>query len=195
MSQNYAEKAQLIEALQWHLDNGADELLLDTATDRTVMPELPKISAVASSKSLKSLNPVSSAPSGGQGAGFQRVGLQDSATTQEMMGAAEAVVEAQKLAAASQTLEELREAITNFEGLSVRKTATNMVFSDGNPKAATMVIGEAPGADEDIAGKPFAGENGQLLDRILACIALDRTADEPEKAVYLSNVLNWRPPR
>lgn len=87
-----------------------------------------------------------------------------------------------------QTLEELREALSVFEGCPLKKTATNLVFADGNPKASVMLIGEAPGADEDRQGVPFVGVSGQLLDRMLATIGLDRTS------VYITNIVPWRPP-
>jgi uracil-DNA glycosylase family 4 len=76
----------------------------------------------------------------------------------------------------------------------LRETATNLVFADGNARAPVMFIGEAPGADEDRQGKPFVGQSGQLLDRMLASIGLDRAAEDPEKAFYISNILPWRPP-
>lgn len=104
------------------------------------------------------------------------------------------IQEAQSLASASKTLEELQAAIQNFDGLEVKKTATQIVFADGNPKARVMIIGEAPGADEDRQGKPFVGVSGQLLDKIVACIGLSRTGDTPENSIYISNILNWRPP-
>jgi len=87
-----------------------------------------------------------------------------------------------------QTLEELRSAVTAFEGCALKKTAMNLVFSAGNPKAKIMLVGEAPGADEDRQGVPFVGVSGQLLDRILASIGLDRTS------VYITNIIPWRPP-
>src|SRR5262249_53996513 len=111
-----------------------------------------------------------------------------------LLGKSDARSEAIKLAAEASTLEELREAIASFDGLAIRKTATNMVFSDGNPKSPVMLVGEAPGADEDRLGKPFVGVSGQLLDRILKCIDLDRAQEDPDKAIYISNILNWRPP-
>ncbi len=86
------------------------------------------------------------------------------------------------------TLEDLHRAIAAFEGCPLKKTATNLVFADGNPKAKVMLVGEAPGADEDRQGKPFVGVSGQLLDRMLATIGLDRTS------VYITNILPWRPP-
>lgn len=85
-------------------------------------------------------------------------------------------------------LDELRDACAAFDGCDLKKTATQMVFADGNPESRVMLIGEAPGADEDRQGKPFVGVSGQLLDRMLASIGLDRTS------VYISNILLWRPP-
>jgi len=86
------------------------------------------------------------------------------------------------------SLEELREAMVHFDGCSLKKTAMNLVFSDGNPQADVMIIGEAPGADEDRQGKPFVGQSGQLLRRIFGFIGL--TLDH----LYITNVLPYRPP-
>jgi len=88
----------------------------------------------------------------------------------------------------SEGLRDLKITLANFEGSSLKKTAINMVFSDGNPDAKVMVVGEAPGADEDRQGKPFVGQSGQLLRRILSFIGL--TIDH----VYITNVLPYRPP-
>ena len=97
-------------------------------------------------------------------------------------------VGARELAGAAQSLEELVEALAAFDGCALKKTATNLVFADGNPAARVMFVGEAPGADEDRAGKPFVGVSGQLLDRMVAWIGLDRTS------FYITNILFWRPP-
>lgn len=99
-----------------------------------------------------------------------------------------AVAKAADLAAAANTLDELQTAIAGFDGCNLKFTARSTVFSDGNPKARLMLIGEAPGRDEDAQGLPFVGRSGQLLDKMLAAIGLDRTS------VYISNVLPWRPP-
>lgn len=85
-------------------------------------------------------------------------------------------------------LDALRAELAAFTGCPLKATATNLVFSDGNPTARIMLIGEAPGADEDRQGKPFVGVSGQLLDRMLAAIGLDRTQ------VFITNVIYWRPP-
>jgi len=81
-----------------------------------------------------------------------------------------------------------------FEGSPLRLSARNLVFADGLPGARVMVIGEAPGGEEDRQGKPFVGRAGQLLDRMLAAIGLARTAPAPEDAAYITNILPWRPP-
>ncbi|MET3662601.1 uracil-DNA glycosylase [Aquamicrobium ahrensii] len=95
---------------------------------------------------------------------------------------------AREFAASASTLEELRERMAGFEGCNLKATAKNLVFADGDPQAGVMFVGEAPGRDEDLEGKPFVGRSGQLLDRILAAIELDRSK------VYIANVIPWRPP-
>jgi uracil-DNA glycosylase len=96
---------------------------------------------------------------------------------------------ARQRAAAAATLKELEEAVASFDGCALRRTATHTVFADGTAHAPVMIIGEAPGADEDRIGRPFVGRSGQLLDRMLASIGLDR-----QHNVYITNVLFWRPP-
>lgn len=88
----------------------------------------------------------------------------------------------------SQTLEGLREDLINFEGCDLKHIAINLVFSDGNPDSDLMLIGEAPGEEEDKQGKPFVGRSGQLLDKMLASIGIDRTN------CYIANIVPWRPP-
>lgn len=92
------------------------------------------------------------------------------------------------VAAACQSLEQLKAALGAFEGCELKRHATNLVFADGNPAGGIMLIGEAPGADEDRQGLPFVGRAGQLLDRMLAAIGRDR------RKVYITNIVNWRPP-
>jgi uracil-DNA glycosylase family 4 len=86
------------------------------------------------------------------------------------------------------TLEDLRAALEAFEGCALKGTATQLVFADGNPQAKIMLVGEAPGRDEDIEGLPFVGRSGKLLDRMLGAIGLDRSS------VYIANIIPWRPP-
>jgi len=99
-----------------------------------------------------------------------------------------AAVEAREAAKSAETLEDLRAILERFEGCALKATASQLVFADGNPQARLMLVGEAPGRDEDIEGLPFVGRSGKLLDRMLAAIGLDRGA------VYIANVVPWRPP-
>ena len=100
----------------------------------------------------------------------------------------EAAQSARRLAAAAETVAALAALVAGFDGCGLKRTATNTVFADGNPAAPVMVIGEGPGADEDRIGRPFVGRAGQLLDRMLAAIQLDR------ESVHITNVVYWRPP-
>ncbi len=163
----------LIAALEWHMENGADEAL--SADPRRIgIPEFRKEESFA---------PVS---------GSETPKLQTSEIP--LSGTPELCAQAVRLARDVVTRDDLKDAIAAFDGLDIKKTATNLVFCDGNPQARIMLVGEAPGGDEDRVGKPFVGVSGQLLDRILACIGLARGNDDPLASVYISNILNWRPP-
>ena len=96
------------------------------------------------------------------------------------------------LAAAAGTLDALKAAMAAWPH-PLRENARNCVFADGNPAARLMIVGEAPGRDEDRQGLPFVGRSGQLLDRMLACIGMDRHAEDAMSAVYIANILPWRP--
>jgi uracil-DNA glycosylase len=100
----------------------------------------------------------------------------------------EAALAARTAAKSAKTLEELRGILDQFDGCALKATASQLVFADGNPQARVMLVGEAPGRDEDIEGLPFVGRSGKLLDRMLAAIGLDRTS------VYIANIVPWRPP-
>ena len=161
-------------ALQFYYDHGVDECLQDEPVNRTI--RVPDDLKTGNAQVEQSNHPI----------------IQSS--NHPPLGSNDARIEAIKLAKQAQTLDELREAIAGFDGIAIKKTASNLVFADGNPKAKIMLIGEGPGADEDRQGKPFVGTSGQLLDKILACIGLNRQSEDLESAVYLTNVLNWRPP-
>ncbi len=105
-----------------------------------------------------------------------------------IQGADSARRSAGELAAQCADLASLKAAIESFDQCALKATATHTVFADGNPDAPLMIVGEAPGREEDRQGKPFVGESGQLLDRMLAAIGRDRTD------TYITNVLPWRPP-
>lgn len=163
-----AAREQVLEAtLQWYTDQGVEWLCTDEVQNRTIVYQTP---------SLQKSQALPAPPN------------------KPILGTSEASAEAIRLAKEAKTLEDLKKAVADFKGLSIQKTATNMVFSDGSPEARIMLIGEAPGADEDRQGKPFVGVSGQLLDRILKSINLDRYAENLENSIYISNILNWRPP-
>ena len=92
------------------------------------------------------------------------------------------------------SLEEIAAALDAFDSCPLKKTATRLCFADGNPPARVMLVGEAPDRDDDIQGKPFAGRPGQLLDRMLAAAGLSRQAQDRDSAVFITNVIFWRPP-
>ena len=160
-----SDPAATLAALEWSMDVGADQAV-------AARPQAIK-GAVA--EAIQTAQPV------------QNQMPQQGSTT--VLPASEWVAQAVSAAAQAADLDGLRRAIQDFEGLSVKRTAKNMVFCDGNPQADIMVIGEAPGADEDRQGKPFVGASGQLLDKIFASIGLSRA-----EGLYISNILNWRPP-
>jgi DNA polymerase len=160
-------------ALQFYLDSGVDVAVLDEAVNRLTGPPKVDFSEVLPEAA-------SNAPA--------------AAPQTPIMGKSDARIEAAKLAKAAKTIDELRATIATFDGIAIKKTATNLVFADGNPKSKIMLIGEAPAADEDRQGKPFVGPCGELLDKILASIGLNRNAEDFQKAVYLANLINWRPP-
>jgi uracil-DNA glycosylase len=111
-----------------------------------------------------------------------------------MAGPVDAVAVASRMADAAGSLEALRAAIAEFDLCDLKRGARNLVFADGNPAARVLVLGEAPGREEDRAGLPFVGAAGQLLDRMFAAIGLDRTSPDPARSLYITNVLPWRPP-
>ena len=105
-----------------------------------------------------------------------------------LLSPGDATWSAHEIAAACTSLDQLVAAVRAFDGCALKRTATNTVIGDGNPAARLMIVGEAPGAEEDRQGLPFVGPAGRLLDRMLASIGLDRSA------VYITNMLPWRPP-
>jgi DNA polymerase len=160
-----AETEALRAALAWQIAMGADEAILPEAQARARAAEPPRAAPPERSPAAR---PAALAP----------------ARPTTPVGE-----EAASLAAGAATLEALREAISRFTGSPLRETATNLVFADGVAGAPVMIIGEAPGAEEDRQGKPFVGASGQLLDRMFASIGMSRTAN-----LYITNILPFRPP-
>ncbi len=157
-------RAALLAALRLQADWGADEALAAAPVDRR------SVAAAAAEAS----RPVARAPA---------------PAIARPRAAPPAAGVAAALAAGAATLDELRAAMAAFDGSPLRETATNLVFADGVAEAGLMLVGEAPGGDEDRIGRPFVGASGQLLDRMLASIGLSRGRD-----VYITNILPFRPP-
>jgi uracil-DNA glycosylase len=162
--------------LRWYADMGVDIAVDEEPHDR--FAETPaSVSAQAEAKIPPAAPP--------QTIEVSRRMMRESAPTLPA-----GIIEASALnsAAAAKSLDDLRERLSRFEGCGLKATATQLVFGDGNPGADIMFIGEAPGADEDRQGVPFVGRAGQLLDKMLTSIGLDRSK------VYIANVVPWRPP-
>lgn len=168
-----------LAALAWQVELGADEAIGELPVNRfdAVDPEPVRPAPAGPSSSLK--NRAAPPPPKSQSSTSPAI---DPATV------------ARAAAQAARTLDDLREAIADFDLCEVKKGARNTVFADGNPAARVLILGEAPGREEDLEGRPFVGRAGQLLDRMLAAIGLDRTSADPVHAVYITNVMPWRPP-
>ncbi|MCP3970574.1 MAG: uracil-DNA glycosylase [Rhodobacteraceae bacterium] len=158
-------------ALEWQVELGADEAICEAPVDRYELPDAQPV-------------PKKPAPA--------PVAPPAPALVAGVFDPAEA---AKQAAAAADSLETLQQALAGFEHCELKRGARNTVFADGNPAAQVMLIGEAPGRDEDIQGKPFVGRAGQLLDRMFDYIGMARNAPEAEKALYITNILPWRPPQ
>jgi uracil-DNA glycosylase len=165
--------AEDIAALKWQVEAGADEAIGEVPVNAFEL--------VAKQAAPAPVTPPTQSTPQTSGSASATVPL-----SLESMEAAQA--SARALADAATNLDELRAAMAEFDGCALKHTASNLVFSDGNPEADIMFVGEAPGADEDRQGKPFVGVSGQLLDRMLTAIGLDR------ESIYISNILPWRPP-
>ncbi len=148
--------------LEWQIELGVTDAIVDAPVDRYA---------------LRDTAPRARKPAAAQ------VGRQEPARLDPVVAAREA-------AAAATSLDHLRAAMESFAHCDLRRGARQLVFADGTPGAPVMIIGEAPGREEDRAGKPFVGRAGQLLDRMLAAIDIDRA-----ETVYITNVLPWRPPQ
>jgi len=153
--------------LEWYVASGVDVALDEVAIDRLSPPRPAETAASV---------PVPAAEAAPQ--------QQPTPVTDEEAAARAA----RTLARSAGTLEELREILAAFDGCPLKLTAKSLVFADGNPAGRVMLVGEAPGREEDLQGLPFVGRSGQLLDRMLAAIGMSR--DD----VYIANVVPWRPP-
>src|SRR5258708_29876520 len=174
--------------LRWYVEMGADEAIGDVAIDRTRPALAPQKTVAIPGGNVGRAGAPSAISPAVSPAAVRRTAAMPVAATPTPSAGSPSTGSAAALAAAATTLEELARAVAAFEGCALRQTATNTAFSDGNPTANLMLIGEAPGGEEDRLGKPFVGRSGQLLDRMLATIGIDRST------AYITNVLYWRPP-
>jgi uracil-DNA glycosylase family 4 len=174
------ESQDALAHLAWQVELGADEAILDAPVNRFETVETEAVRAPSAiAQALRTPAPAALAAQ----------------TPDKASEAAAAVAQAKALAESAGTLPELQAALAGFEGCELRHGARSLVFSDGDPEARVMIVGEAPGRDEDIQGKPFVGRAGQLLDAMLSAIGLSRTAEDASQAVYITNMLPWRPPQ
>ncbi len=176
------DRAELAAALRWQIEAGADEAILDVPVDRLVArPATPATREPATAAPDSRPAPSTPAPS---------APATDNARAVPPLEAADSVNQsAREIAAACANLEALRAALDAFDGCALKATATKLVFGTGTAPADVMLIGEAPGRDEDRQGEPFVGASGQLLEAMLGFVGLDRATN-----VYITNILPWRPP-
>lgn len=167
------------QLLRWYLDAGVDETIGEDALDRFALSAKPAASAAVTATAR--LAPTASAPQA------HPVAVHPAGVGPALAGQAAIPGTTAHLAAQCATLEQLRTTMEAFDALPLKRTALSTVFADGNPEAEVMIVGEAPGQEEDRQGRPFVGKSGKLLDRMLASIGLDR-----ERA-YITNVVPWRP--
>ncbi|MGO4915322.1 uracil-DNA glycosylase [Pseudogemmobacter sp. W21_MBD1_M6] len=167
----YAAKA----ALDWLIELGADEAICDAPVNRyEAVATLPKPAVLQAGAEPAPKAAAAGAP----------IAVPD----------VDWVAVAAQAAASAQDLDGLRAAMAAFEGCELKRGARNLVFADGNPKARVMVIGEAPGREEDLEGKPFVGQAGHMLDKMFAAIGLGRSLEDAA-SIYVTNVMPWRPPQ
>ncbi|MBV9427826.1 MAG: uracil-DNA glycosylase [Bradyrhizobiaceae bacterium] len=170
------------ELLAFYLEAGVDALVGEAPVDRFADSEAaPRAAEPAESAPTPAARRPRSHPSPATVGGSSAVPAAPPAPEAAVMAARTA-------ATSAATLEELRAILDGFDGCALKGTARQLVFADGNPQARAMFVGEAPGREEDLEGLPFVGRSGQLLDRMLAAIGLDRTG------AYIANVIPWRPP-
>ena len=169
---------QAAEALRWWLRAGVDCALGETPNDRFAdsATAAQRLAAAAPAAVREPSPPASDT----------RLPHRQSAAPVGPPEAAES--QARALAARATDLETLKSLMADFEGCALKRTATQLVFADGVPGSSIMLVGEAPGGDEDRIGRPFVGRAGQLLDRMLNAVGLDR------RQVYIANIVPWRPP-
>jgi DNA polymerase len=170
-------REDLAALLKWYADHGVDETIGEEAIDRFALPPPAAVPTIAPTRVAAAPTPI-------------RTPVPPPATRAPVpLESPQLAEDARELARRCTTIAELEAAVRAFEGCALKRTAKNTVFADGVPGAPVMVVGEAPGADEDRLGKPFVGVSGQLMDRMFDAIGMNRARD-----LYITNILFWRPP-
>ena len=159
--------------LEWQVELGATDAIGDAPVDRYALEQVKPAPAPASVPAAPDL-PQPPAP--------------------ETQAAVNAALVARQAAQMAGDLPALATAMEAFAHCDLKNGARSFVFADGDPAARVMIVGEAPGREEDRAGRPFVGRAGQLLDRMFDAIGLGRTKASPDDALYITNVMPWRPP-
>ena len=172
--QQTAQTMSPLDALRWHVEMGLDEVVDEMPVDRYATAQQPHPATPATAPAIQPPQDIPQA--------------EPRQASGQALAPAEGARDAIAVAAGAQTIDELRERLEGFEGCALKFTATNTVFADGDPSSDLMLIGEAPGVDEDRQGLPFVGASGQLLNRMLAALGRERDT------AYISNILFWRPP-
>jgi uracil-DNA glycosylase len=169
--------------LDWYRSMGVDEVIGERPIDRTQPAEISSGRRGDISRPERAAPPAFSASPG-----TPPLVPRADAHRPALQSVSSAVASAREIAAACRDLAALEAAVGAFDGCSLRDTALSLCFADGSPQAEVMLVGEAPGAEEDRLGRPFVGQSGKLLDKMLATIGLER------RSVYITNVIYWRPP-
>jgi DNA polymerase len=174
MAETAVPRQDIAALLRWYVDQGLDEAIGEQPVDRFAAP-----SPAPATQPVRAPTPIRTPAPLAPLAPRAPVPLESP----------QMVEDARALAERCTTLAELEAAVRAFEGCALKRTAKNTVFADGTPGAPVMIVGEAPGADEDRLGKPFVGVSGQLMDRMMEAIGLTRAG-----GFYITNILFWRPP-
>lgn len=172
------DETAALAALQWYLDHGVDEAIADVPQDAFALFAQEKADKQTPQPSPDTTS--SSAPT--------------IAAAPVIQSTSALLKQAVQAANQADTLEALQQAITTFDGLEIKTTASQAVFASGLKTAEIMVIFDAPLADDDREGQPLLGRDGVLFDKALACINRTRTGQTPEDSLYIAPLLNWRPP-
>jgi uracil-DNA glycosylase family 4 len=177
-----SERKDARELLAFYVEAGADALLgeeaVDRMTDEVAVSPLPATAAASHTRPPDNPTPDR----------LRRSAPPPAGESKALASPDVAAMAAREAARTAANLDDLRALLEGFEGCALRNTATQLVFADGNPKGRVMFVGEAPGHEEDISGRPFVGRSGKLLDLMMEAIGLDRSK------VYIANVVPWRPP-